>query len=259
MSYDLHGSWQDTMDHNAPLYSRNNEVGAAKYLNIDWAVNYWLNNGCPKEKLVIGLANYGRVFKVKDQSKTEPGSLNNGTGTAGKYTREAGFLSYYEICEKLNKEGWKRYWSLEQKVPYAYGKNREGHFEWVAFDDEMSLRIKAAYIVRKNLAGVMFWAIDLDDFNGVCNQGKKYPLIKSVRNEILKMAEDNNEPIVYQNVDKIKEKILACVYTHVALERSEKGRLLPENIDSKMCTHLILAAAHLKNGTLDLSEGFTPG
>ncbi len=72
-----------------------------------------------------------------DSNKTEPGDINDGTGTAGKYTREAGFLSYYEICEKLNKDKWIRKWSDEQKVPYAYNQT-----EWVGYDDELSLKIK---------------------------------------------------------------------------------------------------------------------
>ena len=43
------------------------------------------------------------------------------------------------------------------------------------------MKIKAKYIVDNNLAGAMFWAIDIDDFNGNhCNQGKS-PLLNSVR------------------------------------------------------------------------------
>ena len=53
-------------------------------MNIDWAVNYWLQNGCPKEKLVLGLANYGRVFSLKNSNENQPGSFNNGTGLIGK-------------------------------------------------------------------------------------------------------------------------------------------------------------------------------
>ena len=53
--------------------------------------------------------------------------------------------------------------------------------EWVGYDDVESMKIKAKYIVDNNLAGAMFWAIDIDDFNGNhCNQGKS-PLLNSVR------------------------------------------------------------------------------
>ena len=52
-------------------------------MNVDWTVNYWLENGCPREKLVLGVATYGRVFKLKDSYKNEPGDLNDGHGTVG--------------------------------------------------------------------------------------------------------------------------------------------------------------------------------
>ncbi len=53
-----------------------------------------------------------------------------------KYTREAGFLAYYEICQKLQM-GWTRVWNEEQKVPYAYNGN-----EWVGYEDIQSLKFK---------------------------------------------------------------------------------------------------------------------
>lgn len=56
-----------------------------------------------------------------------------------KYTREAGFLAYYEICQKLQ-QGWTRVWNEEQKVPYAYNGN-----EWVGYEDVESLNQKVIY------------------------------------------------------------------------------------------------------------------
>ncbi|RMZ99967.1 chitotriosidase-1 isoform X2 [Brachionus plicatilis] len=84
MAYDFHGSWEQTIDHNSPLYSRKSEYGDASYLNVDWAVNYWLKSGFPKEKFVLGLATYGRPFKLKDPNRYEPGDLNDGAGTPGR-------------------------------------------------------------------------------------------------------------------------------------------------------------------------------
>ena len=55
--------------------------------------------------------------------------------------------------------------------PYAYQGN-----QWVSFDDKDSLRAKTMWIKEKRLGGGMIWALDLDDFNGVCSQGK-YPLL----------------------------------------------------------------------------------
>ena len=55
--------------------------------------------------------------------------------------------------------------------PYAYKGN-----QWVSFDDRDSLRAKTRWIRERGLGGGMIWALDLDDFNGVCSQGK-YPLL----------------------------------------------------------------------------------
>lgn len=57
--------------------------------------------GTPKEKLVIGMATYGRGFTLADSSNRSLGANAVGPNTAGKYTREAGFLSYYEVNATL--------------------------------------------------------------------------------------------------------------------------------------------------------------
>jgi GH18 family chitinase len=56
----------------------------------------WLNGGTPKDKLIVGMGLYGRSFEMAS-SDHRLGAPASGAGTAGKYTREAGFLSYYEV------------------------------------------------------------------------------------------------------------------------------------------------------------------
>jgi chitinase len=80
----MHGSWDNFTGHNSPLYSRSDEIGNLSYLNIDWSLNYWLDQGFPKEKLVLGLATYGRSFKLTDSYNTEINAEINGPGTAGR-------------------------------------------------------------------------------------------------------------------------------------------------------------------------------
>ncbi len=54
----------------------------------------------PKEKISMGLATYGRTFTLANSSNTEIGAPSIGPGEAGKYTREKGFMSYYEVRRK---------------------------------------------------------------------------------------------------------------------------------------------------------------
>lgn len=62
----------------------------------DWAANYWVQKGVPRDKLNIGLALYGRSFTLTNPSNSAVGAPAS-KGSAGKYTGEGGFLSYYEV------------------------------------------------------------------------------------------------------------------------------------------------------------------
>lgn len=163
MTYDLHGSWDKTTGHHTAMY------GADK-LTVNYAVEYWMKGGMPARKIALGMATYGRAFKLASKSNTGLGAPTRGKATKGKYTREPGFLSYYEICKmpltlvEDNAAG----------APYGYYGD-----QWVGYDTTTSILEKVRLVKDKGLLGVMFWALDLDDFTGMCG-GEKYPLIKAV-------------------------------------------------------------------------------
>ena len=139
-----------------------------------YAAEHWVKGGAPRHKLIIGVPVYGRTFTLSDTTKTGIGAPAKGGGKAGKYTREAGYLSYYEVCKnlleleyetlyqllKLNtmhvyemsssqrtacshqvceflEKGAEKHWMEEQMVPYAVSGD-----QWVGYDNERSLRIK---------------------------------------------------------------------------------------------------------------------
>lgn len=61
-------------------------------------MNYWVQKGAPRHKLNVGLPLYGRSFTLSDASKSGINApARDGGGTAGKYTREKGYLAYYEV------------------------------------------------------------------------------------------------------------------------------------------------------------------
>ncbi|XP_077979652.1 putative chitinase 10 [Glandiceps talaboti] len=177
MSYDLHGSWNSVTGHNSPLYAASDEYGSAATLNVEWAVNYWLDGGCPPSKLLVGMPTYGRSFTLSS-SQNGMGAPANGGGDAGTFTRESGFLAYYEICQNLQ-NGATKVWDDERAVPYYYQGN-----QWVGYDDLDSFKIKLNWLKSMELGGTMVWAIDLDDFSGeFCNQGS-YPLLNLIKTEL---------------------------------------------------------------------------
>nr|XP_061802047.1 acidic mammalian chitinase-like isoform X1 [Nerophis lumbriciformis] len=176
MTYDFHGAWETVTGHNSPLYRGSFDQGDNIYNNIDFAMKYWRDQGAPLEKLNVGFATYGRTFRIPSE-ENGVGTVASGAASAGSYTREAGFWSYYEICTFL--KGGILNWIEEQKVPYAVKGN-----EWVGFDNRQSFEIKAQYLKAENFGGAFVWALDLDDFTGqFCAQGK-YPLISYLRSAL---------------------------------------------------------------------------
>uniref|UniRef100_H9GTR5 GH18 domain-containing protein n=1 Tax=Anolis carolinensis TaxID=28377 RepID=H9GTR5_ANOCA len=96
MTYDFHGSWDPKTGHVSPLVPDTAEETLLKEVSQDDAVNYWKSNGAPPEKIILGIPLYGRSFTLSS-SQTGLNAPASGPGTAGIYTREAGFLSYYEV------------------------------------------------------------------------------------------------------------------------------------------------------------------
>lgn len=176
MAYDFHGKWERETGHNAPLYSPQSDSQYQKQLNVEHSANLWVKLGAPKEKLVIGMPTYGRSFTLSNTAKYGVHSPASGGGKEGIYTKESGFLAYYEICELLN-NGASYVWDDEMKVPYVVHGD-----QWIGFDDEKAIRNKMKWIKENGFAGAMVWTIDMDDFTGtICGGKVKFPLIGAMR------------------------------------------------------------------------------
>lgn len=178
MAYDLHGPWESKTGHNAPLYvGPNDNTTNQKQLNVNSSIRYWVQQGIPTWKIMLGVAFYGRSFTLRSSSEHDVGAPSSGPGQAGQYTYESGFLGYNEICEKLVVDKWNQCWDADQKVPYAYGGN-----QWVGFDNVESLSLKCDFIDQYELGGVMLWSIETDDFHGRC--GEKFTLLNTLNRRL---------------------------------------------------------------------------
>ena len=60
-------------------------------------MQYWHDGGMPKDKIIIGMPSYGRSFTLADPNNNGLGAPATGAGINGSYTREHGFLAYYEV------------------------------------------------------------------------------------------------------------------------------------------------------------------
>ncbi|KAM4872835.1 oviduct-specific glycoprotein [Thomomys bottae] len=174
LSYDLHGSWEKFTGHNSPLFSFPEDPRSSAY-----AMNHWRRLNAPAEKLIMGFPTYGRTFRLLKASENGLHAAAVGPGASGKYTQQAGFLAYYEVCSFIQKA--KKYWIDYQYVPYACkGK------EWVGYDDATSFSYKGKFIKREHFGGAMVWTLDTDDVRGAfCGSGP-FPLVHILKDLLVK-------------------------------------------------------------------------
>ncbi|XP_011310400.1 acidic mammalian chitinase-like [Fopius arisanus] len=177
MAYDLHGSWESVTGINAPLRAASSDTAQNKKLTVEAAVKYWLEQGAPRDKLVLGMPLYGRTFTLTNSSDNGVGAPALRAGNAGPYTLEPGLLGYNEICERQSQGNWTVIYDEAYHAPYAWKGS-----QWVGYDDIKSIRKKAELVKELDLRGAMVWSIETDDFTGSC--GHKYPLLKTINSVI---------------------------------------------------------------------------
>jgi len=161
----------DLISCNSPLYAHPSDSGGRETFNMDYSARYWVNGGCPSNRLVIGMGTYGRSFSLVSASNNGVRAPARGPGTAGTYTREAGFLAYYEICDMQRQGGATTVYDSVQQAVYTYVGD-----QWVGYDNTQSLSVKLNYMRQGNYGGWMTWNLDLDDFQGTHCSAGRYPL-----------------------------------------------------------------------------------
>jgi chitinase len=100
----------------------------------------------------MGMPLYGQSFTLADAKKNGLNAGAPGPGQAGEFTRAAGFLAYYEICDRIFNRGWKVVHDPKGRIgPYAYKDN-----QWVSFDDQAMLKKKVQFIKELGIGGGEF-------------------------------------------------------------------------------------------------------
>ncbi|VDI55712.1 Hypothetical predicted protein [Mytilus galloprovincialis] len=150
------------------------ENGDKRYLNIDYAAKYWNSSGAPKEKIIIGLAAYGVLYRLTGNQ--------TGIGAVGK---KLDYMSYNEICAFQESGKGRTVYDSEQMVPYY----TDGSV-WVSFDDEVSLAMKVSIRLNgwypKDNGGAMVWALHHDDVNQTCSRSnRKFPLLNTIKDGLV--------------------------------------------------------------------------
>lgn len=160
MTYDMRGGFQVLTGHHTNLYT---PTGDLFRISTDASVHLFKRAGVPKEKIVIGLAFYSRLWQ---QVPNRNNGLHQMAGSSGGYGPDFTTLA----AEYIEKNGYTRYWDDEAKAPYLYNGS-----QFISYDDEESLQHKCDYVKHQELAGVMFWEYSCD---------KTHRLLEAIQKEL---------------------------------------------------------------------------
>ncbi|XP_037818082.1 chitinase-like protein Idgf3 [Lucilia sericata] len=174
-------------DYLAPLNSLyNKQISRHRNSNVEQDVRLWLSQHIQSRKLNIGIATYGRAWKLPKPLKSNVMPIKSaldGPASGGELTRTPGLLSWPEIClkvPKMSKTMNKNYGNFAFRTPNV--KGQEGFL--ITYEDRDSLGAKAEFVKRNSLGGIAVFDLSLDDFRGKCKEGQ-YPALKAIKYKLI--------------------------------------------------------------------------
>lgn len=168
MTYDLQSS--SKVSHHTPLLY--NDVSTV-YGSVSTTIQIFTREGVSANKLVVGIAFYGRVYELS----TAPTDLKDLLGW--KYIKKVGdHLTYsdiykYYIAKAPEDPTIHVLYDEIAKAPYIYDEDAK---LFISYDDPTSVLAKCNYAKENNLGGVMFWEYYEDNTKqllGAIKQGMK--------------------------------------------------------------------------------------
>ncbi|XP_062139205.1 chitinase-like protein Idgf4 [Drosophila sulfurigaster albostrigata] len=195
-AYDFHTPLRnpEVADFPNPIYEANERNPE---FNINYQVQFWLNNHAPAAKINVGVPTFGRVWKLtKDSGLTglPPVSDADSVGAAGLQTQTPGFYSWPEVCAKLPNQANQHLKGADgplRKVGdptkrfgnYAYrsADDKGENGLWVGYEDPDTAALKANFVKTRGLGGIALVDLSYDDFRGSCTGGEKYPILRATK------------------------------------------------------------------------------
>ncbi len=150
MTYDFVSDGSPFTGHHTALFSDGPQTESA-----DHAVRLLDSMGVALSKIVIGAAFYAREFVgVPD--------VRRGLYQPGTFSR---FIPYKEVRRLLARPGggYITCWDSVAGAPYSYSAARRSY---LTYDNERSVALKASYVKKRYLGGILFWELELDKAHG---------------------------------------------------------------------------------------------
>ncbi len=145
MGYAYYWSGSSTAGPTAPLYS-----GSIWWsYNLTRTVNYYVNEGITRSKLLLGLPYYGREWETA--AGTVPSSNTNSVGAR----------TYNWI--RNNYEGTYQHTWDPQSFTYYYAYQNSGQWRQCFYDGKRSLGHRYDMVLDWGLGGIGIWALGYDD------------------------------------------------------------------------------------------------
>lgn len=178
-------------DFAAPIYELNERYPES---NVNFQVHLWSSFNVPRNKLIVVIPTHGRSWALtEDSTKTGvPPILEvENPGPEGIQTKQAGLLSWPEVCSKLPNPSNQHLKGEQQPLrkvgdptkrfgTYAYRlPDTDGNYGlWVTYEDPETAANKAEYVTKNGLGGIGIFDLSNDDFRGTCT-GDKFPILRA--------------------------------------------------------------------------------
>lgn len=150
MTYDYATCVSLTADDNAPLLQSQSDITV-------------LLRSVPAAKLLFGIPFYGRQYHCPSGA---------GLGARTDSCMEMPFATIPGVSQG----GWQSRWDTTSSVPYLVNQTTN---HLITYDDERSIQAKCQWLKKKNLGGVIIWALGQDRSDSL------QPLLRLVGRELL--------------------------------------------------------------------------
>lgn len=139
------GMYQNALYHRQTFHNPRFLAGRPpRNANISDSITIFKNYNVPSSKLIVGLAFYGiKQLRTYDEE----------TETYSSWTN-FGSLAWEDILFELDKDNQRRVYDEVSQVPYII--NDEGTI-FISYDDPVSIKAKAEFVMANNIAGMMYW------------------------------------------------------------------------------------------------------
>ncbi len=161
MAFDFYGTKKNpALNHQAALHGSdiNSETKDYKF-HASRGIELLIKQGVPAEKMVMGVAAYGRGWQgIVDVVENNPFTGKASGPIVG--TGKLGGIEYRDIVKMQSNEAWQYFYDETAEAPYLWNK---GSGELISYDDPRSVIAKALFVLDNKLAGIFQWVIEGDN------------------------------------------------------------------------------------------------